>query len=125
MVGVAPWRLPVAVSWSTTSAKPSDATIDDLIRSFARTLPQLVRHAPTMSFPGLLSALALNSIRGACTTALLLAASAGYAADEPPSGGTFNAPGYPSRTAPVGTHGTVGQSAETGPASTSRDSAQP
>ena len=78
-----------------------------------------------MSFPGLLSALALNSIRGACTTALLLAASAGYAADEPPSGGTFNAPGYPSRTAPVGTHGTVGQSAETGPASTSRDSAQP
>ena len=33
-----------------------------------------------MSSPGLLSALALNSIRGACAAALLLATSAGHAA---------------------------------------------
>src|SRR5450432_2125191 len=77
-----------------------------------------------MSFPGLLSALALNSIRGACGAALLLAASAGHAADETSSGGTFSTPGYPARNAPAGTPGATGPAGATGPSS-GRDSAQP
>ena len=77
-----------------------------------------------MSSPGLLSALALNSIRGACAAALLLATSAGHAADETPSGGTFNTPGYPARAAPVGTQGATGSAGLTG-TSPGRESAQP
>ena len=77
-----------------------------------------------MSFSGLLPALALNSIRGACAAALLLATSAGHAADETPSGGTFNTPGYPARTAPVGTQSATGSAGSTG-TSPGRESAQP
>ncbi|MEO8524813.1 MAG: SLBB domain-containing protein [Caldimonas sp.] len=77
-----------------------------------------------MSFPGYFPALALNAIRGACAAAMLLAASVGHAADELPSGGTFNTPGYPARTAPAAAQGATNPTGTTGPSS-GRDSSQP
>ena len=63
-----------------------------------------------MSIPRFFPARSPGAVRAAFAAALLAVAAPGHAADDPPSGGTFNTPGYPLRTAPAATPGTTGTS---------------